>query len=66
MIPWVSIVILVFAAAVFWAIWVRWRRFRRARIDPMLEDMEESVADMSDGLAERRRRLWRWWKGSPG
>ena len=65
-IPWVSIAILVFSAAVFWAIWVRWRRFRRARIDPMLEDVGDSMADVSDDLAARRRRLRNWWKGSAG
>ncbi len=58
-IPWISIVILVFSAAVFWAIWVRWRRFRRNRIDPMLEEVGDSVA-------ERRHRLRDWWKGSTG
>lgn len=64
-IPWLNILILVVFAAVFWAIWVRWRRFRAARIDPMIEDIEDSFDAASDNLAEKRGRLSRWlnsWK----
>ncbi len=53
--PWVNIVILVVVAAVAWAIWVRWRRFRRRRIDPMMEDVGESLADRRDRWFGRRR-----------
>jgi hypothetical protein len=64
-IPWLNIMILTLFMALVWAIWVRWRRFRRARIDPVLEDMGDSIADAGDAIADRRGRLSRWlgtWK----
>ncbi|WP_278922778.1 MULTISPECIES: DUF1523 family protein [Pseudophaeobacter] len=57
---WISTVILVLLAALFWAIYVRWRRFRRSRIDPMLEDVEDGFYAAGDALSERRSRLRRW------
>jgi len=42
---------LLFVAFV-WAIWVRWRRFREARIDPVLEDAGDSIANTSDGVKQ--------------
>jgi hypothetical protein len=58
-IPWETIIVLVVLAAIFWAIWVRWRRFRRSRIDPTLEEWEDS-------LTERGGRMRRWWGGGAG
>ncbi|MDU8910838.1 DUF1523 family protein [Aestuariicoccus sp. MJ-SS9] len=51
---WVNVVILVTLAGLIWAIWVRWRRFRMNRIDPMLED----VGDSLDAGGSRLRRLF--------
>ncbi|REC57945.1 DUF1523 family protein [Rhodosalinus sediminis] len=65
-VPWLNIVILVLLAALVWGVWVRWRRFRRRRLDPVLEEMGDSMADVSDGVAERLARLRRWWKNEPG
>ncbi|TNF58658.1 MAG: DUF1523 family protein [Rhodobacteraceae bacterium] len=65
-IPWLNIVILTLLAATFYAIWVRWRRFRMARIDPVLEDIEEGFDAAGDAVAERRGRIRRWlgtWRG---
>ena len=65
-IPWLNIFLLVIFAAIVWAVWVRWRRFRMARIDPVLEEMGDSIADAGDAIAERRGRLARWlgtWRG---
>ena len=59
------IIILTTLTALFWAIWVRWRRFRIARIDPVLEDVEEGFDAVGDGIARRRGGLRRWldsWK----
>ena len=64
-IPWINIIILTLLAAFLWAIYVRWRRFRSARIDPVLEDVEESFDAVGDGLARRRSGFRRWldsWK----
>lgn len=64
-IPYLNIFILIVLFAIFWAIRVRWKRFRAARIDPVLEDVGDSLADASDGIAERRGRFRRWldsWK----
>ena len=60
---WVSIVILVLIAALFWAIYVRWRRFRRNRLDPMIEDVEDSFYAAGDAIAEKKSRLRRWFGG---
>jgi hypothetical protein len=60
LIPWFNIIFLTLLAAVFWAIWVRWRRFREARIDPVLEDIGESMDATGDALAEKGGRLRRW------
>lgn len=64
-IPWISIIILTILFAFFWAVWVRWRRFRMARIDPVLEDVEEGFDAVGDGIARRRSGLRKWldsWK----
>jgi hypothetical protein len=60
-VPWVNIVVLVFFAAVFYGIWVRWRRFREARIDPALEDLQDSWEATEDAVAEKSGKLRRWW-----
>lgn len=59
-IPWLNIVILTIFTAIFWAIYVRWRRFRAARIDPVLEEIEDGYDAASDALADRRGRVSRW------
>lgn len=59
-INWFNIVFLTLFAAVFWAIWVRWRRFREAKIDPMLQDIGDSMDAASDAVTEKRGRLRRW------
>jgi hypothetical protein len=64
-IPWFNIVFLTVFAAIIWALWVRWRRFRQARIDPMLESMEDGIYAAGDAIDERRSRFRRWldsWK----
>ncbi len=64
-IPWLNIIILTAFAALAWAIRVRWVRFREARIDPVLEDVGDSLADAGDNIAVRRGRFKRWldsWK----
>ena len=60
---WVSTLILVLIAALFWAIYVRWRRFRRNRLDPMIDDVEDSLYAAGDAISERRSRLRRWLGG---
>ncbi|MCE8507219.1 DUF1523 family protein [Ruegeria pomeroyi] len=65
LIPWFNIVILTLLAALFWAIWVRWRRFRQRRIDPVIEDVEDSLYAAGEAIEERRGRFRRWldsWK----
>lgn len=65
-IPWLNILILTVFFAFVWAIYVRWRRFRQARIDPVLEDMGDSLEAAGDNLAEKRGRFRAWldtWRG---
>ncbi len=57
---WFNIIFLTMLAAIFWAIYVRWRRFRMARIDPVIEDVEDSLYAAGDAIQERRGRLRRW------
>lgn len=59
--PWANAVVLTLFAAFFWAIWVRWRRFRMARIDPALEELQDSWEATEDAVAEKRNKLRRWW-----
>lgn len=60
-IPWLNGIILSVFAALFYAIWVRWRRFRAARIDPALEEIQDSWEATEDAVAEKRSKLRRWW-----
>ena len=55
-IPWLNIAILIVFFAFVWAIWVRWRRFREARIDPMMQEMGDSLADAGDSISQKRRK----------
>lgn len=59
-INWFNIVFLTVFFALVYAVWVRWRRFRQARIDPMLEDVEDSIDQAGAALAEKRGRVRRW------
>ncbi len=59
---WVSIVILVLFAVVFWALYVRWRRFKARRVDPLIEDVEDGIFAVGDAIEDRKSRVSRWWK----
>ncbi|MEP2640174.1 DUF1523 family protein [Roseobacter sp.] len=59
--PWRNVLILAALGALFFGIWKRWRRFREARIDPKLEEMQDSWEATEDSFAEKRTRLRRWW-----
>jgi Protein of unknown function (DUF1523) len=64
-IPWFNIIFLIFFAAIGWALYVRWRRFRQARIDPMVESVEDSLYAAGDAIDEKRGRFRKWldsWK----
>ena len=65
-IPWINIIIVTLLTAFFWAIWVRWRRFREARIDPVLEDIGDSLEAATDHVVDRRGKVRRWWDGVRG
>ncbi|MEO0389562.1 MAG: DUF1523 family protein [Pseudomonadota bacterium] len=62
-IPWVNIVVLTLFAMVAYTIWVRWRRFRTARIDPALEEIEDSWTAAGDAVDAKRGRIRRWFSG---
>ena len=59
--PWLNGVILLIVAAVWYGLWVRWRRFRESRIDPTLEDIQDSLEATGDAVAEKHGKLRRWW-----
>ena len=48
LIPWFNIVFLTILAVIWLTLWRLWRNFRQARIDPVLEDIDES-ADAARG-----------------
>lgn len=55
-----NIIFLTLFAALVYGLWVRWRRFRRARIDPVLEDIEDRFDAAGDAVQERSGRFRRW------
>ncbi|WP_299408380.1 DUF1523 family protein [uncultured Roseobacter sp.] len=59
--PWLNTLILLFFGAIFYGVRVRWRRFREARIDPKLEEIQDSWEAAEDNMAEKRSRFRRWW-----
>lgn len=66
-IPWFNIIFLTIFFAILWALWVRWRRFREARIDPMLERVEDGYYAAGDALEEQQSKIRRWldsWKSN--
>jgi hypothetical protein len=52
-------VLTVFVAIVA-AIWFRWRRFKAARIDPIVEDVQEGFDAVGDTVSDHRSRFKRW------
>lgn len=58
-----NIIFLTIFAAAAYALWVRWRRFREARIDPVLEDIEDSFGAAGEAVQEHSGRVRRWFKG---
>lgn len=61
---WRAILILIGLAALFWFIYTRWRRFKANRLDPVLEDVGDSVADASDAVGAQTSRFKRWLRGA--
>lgn len=59
-IPWLNILILIVVAAIWYGLWVRWRRFRAKRIDPTLEEWQDSIEAAGDAAAARRGRFRKW------
>lgn len=59
-IPWLNIAIIVAFLAVVLGVWRLWRRFRAARIDPVVEDIQDGWDAAGDAVADRRSRLSRW------
>ena len=59
--PWRNVVLLTLVAAIWYGLWVRWRRFSAARIDPTLEDLQDSWEATEDAVAEKSGKLRRWW-----
>jgi len=59
--PWFNVIFLTVLALALFAIYRRIQRFRRRRIDPVLEDIDESWDEMGDrasGLWQRVRRFF--------
>ncbi|WP_170565150.1 DUF1523 family protein [Ruegeria atlantica] len=64
-IPWFNIIFLTVFFAIVWALWVRWRRFREARVDPVIENMEDGFYAAGDAIEEQGSKFRKWlnsWK----
>jgi len=59
--PWLNILVLSGLAVLALAIWNRWRRFREKRIDPKLEEWQDSWEATEDAMVEKGSRIKRWW-----
>lgn len=57
-----NIAFLTIFAALVYGVWVRWRRFRRARIDPVLEEIEDGFDAAGEAVQQSGSRLRRWFK----
>jgi hypothetical protein len=58
--PWFNILVLTVFVAIVAAIWFRWRRFKAARIDPIVEDVQEGFDAVGDTVSDHRSRFKRW------
>ena len=56
-IPWQNILTLIGFFGVFWMIRVRWLRFWVARVDPMLENVTDTLEEAETGVRARAGRL---------
>ncbi|WP_371225765.1 DUF1523 family protein [Roseovarius sp. 2305UL8-3] len=58
--PWLNIVIIVGFLTVVLGIWRMLRRFRQRRIDPVVDDIQDSWDAAGDAVSEKRGRITRW------
>ena len=56
-IPWQNILTLIGIFGVFWMISVRWLRFWAARVDPVLEDVADTLEEAGSGVKVRAGRF---------
>ncbi len=59
-INWFNIIFLVVFGAVLTALWIRWRRFREAKIDPVLENIEDGAHATGQQMRDSGRRFRNW------
>ncbi len=59
-INWFNIVFLTLFAFVVFGLWRRWRKFRAARLDPVMEDIGDSLEAAGDAVQEQTGRFRRW------
>ena len=62
-IPWFNIVFFIGLAVIILSLRYFLRRLRRRHIDPLIEMIEDEVADYSEAAEGRYRRLRRWFDG---
>ena len=58
-IPWRNIIILTLLFAGFWALRVRWIRFRKKRIDPVIDEVEETWDETESWFKRTKVRLFK-------
>ena len=59
-IPWLNIVIIALFLALCFFIWRMWHRFRAARLDPVMDGIQQGVESAGDSLSDRRSRVRKW------
>lgn len=65
-IPWFNIIFFILLALCLLGLFRLWQRFRRRRIDPVIEDMEETWDGISERGATFGDRMRGWFKGLGG
>ena len=58
-IPYFNIIALIVIVAIWWSIRVRWIRFRKRRIDPVIDDVEETWEETEGWFKRTKVRLYK-------
>lgn len=59
-VPWLNIAVLSCFAALVLGVRLLWRRFRMARIDPLVENVQDGVGATGEAISKRRNGISRW------
>ncbi len=61
--PWFNIFFFIFLGVAMLFVRAMWRQFWERSVDPILDKAEHQIDEVQAGVAKRRGRLTRWWRG---